>query len=64
MRDPDRIPIILNQIEMLWEKYPDLRLGQLIMNALVYDLYNTEDEDLVDRLYGFYDDLEIRLEQD
>jgi len=63
MRDPDRIPVILSQIEMLWEKYPDLRLGQLIMNALVYDLYNTEDEDLVDRLYGFYDDLEIRLEQ-
>ena len=54
-RDPDRIPVILNQIEMLWERYPDLRLGQLIMNALIYDLYNTEDEELVDRLYGFYD---------
>ena len=64
MRDPDRIPIILNQIEMLWEKYPDLRLGQLIMNAVAYDLYNTEDDHLVDRLYGFYDDLEIRLEQE
>jgi len=65
MRDPDRIPIILNQIEMLWEKYPDLRLGQLLLTIESEEgLFYIEDEDLVDRLYGFYDDLEIRLEQE
>ena len=65
MRDPDRIPIILSQIEMLWERYPDLRLGQLILNVFgKNDFYGVEDEELVDRLYGFYDDLEIRLEQE
>ena len=65
MRDPDRIPIILNQIEMLWEKYPDLRLGQLLLTIESEEgLFYIEDEELVDRLYGFYDDLEIRLEQE
>jgi len=33
MRDPDRIPLILEKVRELWEKYPDLRLGQLIANA-------------------------------
>lgn len=64
MRDPDRIPVILAQIEQLWERYPDLRLGQLILNIFRDDFYHVEDEDLVRRLYDGYDDLEIRLSQD
>lgn len=62
-RDPDRIPMVLWQLEQLWERYPDLRLGQLISNALQIDIYHVEDADLVRRMYAFYDDLEIRLEQ-
>lgn len=64
MRDPDRIPVILGQIEQLWERYPDLRLGQLILNIFRDDFYHVEDEELVRRLYDGYDDLEIRLSQD
>ena len=30
MKNNVRIPIILKEIEQLWEKYPDLRLGQLL----------------------------------
>jgi hypothetical protein len=33
MRDPKRIPVMLEKIRVLWEKYPDLRLGQLIENV-------------------------------
>lgn len=64
MRDPDRIPVILGQLEQLWERYPDLRLGQLILNAFRDDFYGVEDEDLIRRMFDCYDDLEIRLEQD
>jgi len=34
MRDPGRIPIILTTLQSVWEKYPDMRLGQLLMNVV------------------------------
>ncbi len=33
MRDPDRIPAILRALEEVWRADPDLRLGQLLVNA-------------------------------
>ena len=30
MRDPKRIPRILAKVEKIWEKYPDMRLIQLL----------------------------------
>jgi uncharacterized protein YihD (DUF1040 family) len=30
MRNPKRIPIVLEKLKEYWEKNPDLRLGQLI----------------------------------
>jgi hypothetical protein len=33
MRDPKRIARILKQVETLWNKYPDSRLGQLLVNT-------------------------------
>jgi len=64
MRDPDRIPLILQRIEQVWERYPDLRLGQLLLNVMGDPpLYGIEDEELARRIEGFYDDLEIRLEK-
>jgi uncharacterized protein YihD (DUF1040 family) len=33
MRDINRIDRILKLIEKTWKKYPDLRLGQLLVNA-------------------------------
>lgn len=33
MRDPNRIPRIIEKLQRFWEQNPDLRLGQLIDNA-------------------------------
>ena len=32
MRDPNRIPVILDELKEYWIRYPDLRLGQIISN--------------------------------
>lgn len=51
MRDPNRIPHILHEVQRVWEAFPDLRLGQLILNvAPDPTLYYLEDEELVHRL--------------
>jgi hypothetical protein len=54
MRDPDRIPLVLNTVREYWEKNPDLRLGQLVQNfAMVEgydDAYPLEDSKLLDLL--------------
>src|SRR5687768_5786193 len=34
MRDPARIDRILAAVRKVWVEYPDLRLGQLIVNAI------------------------------
>lgn len=34
MRDKHRIPEVLKELEETWKLYPDMRLGQLIINAL------------------------------
>ena len=54
MRDPERIPKTLFQIERVWECYPDLRLGQLILDAVdAKQLYYMEDEQLIEYLFKF-----------
>ena len=50
MRDPNRIPEVLARIERVWRRFPDLRLGQLISNAVYCDPFHIEDERLVDLL--------------
>lgn len=56
MRKKERIPKILAEIQKIWEDNPDLRLGQLINNAISSDtvLYYIEDNDLLDYLKRFY----------
>lgn len=55
MRDPNRIDLILDQLKTLWKKYPDLRLGQLILNVLQDPLlYYVEDEQLIEALEKAY----------
>lgn len=51
MRNPKRIKAILNKIQQIWTKYPDLRLMQLLLNYLpnseidrIKDQYYTEDD--------------------
>lgn len=55
MRDPKRIPIILKEIEKIWDESPDLRLGQLLCNVLRDPaLYYIEDDKLVEYLKMYY----------
>ena len=60
MRDPKRIPKILDRLRIVWEKYPDLRLGQLIENVFPntsYDFisaYNLEDERFIGEIEDYY----------
>ena len=53
-RNPKRIPGILKILEKIWKKYPDLRLGQLLENAVKKNLYYMEDEKLMEELEKFY----------
>ena len=49
MRNPKRIPRILSLIQELWQRYPDMRLGQLIVNVSPTHeqyLFYAEDETL------------------
>ena len=60
MRDPKRINKVLAAIGEVWEKNPDLRLGQLLSN--VYrdpSLYYIEDDKLVEEIKKYYSDLDI-----
>lgn len=49
MRNPQRIPRILDLLEKAWKEVPDWRLGQLVYNISEctewYDVYCMEDDD-------------------
>ena len=52
MRDLNRIPETLKELEILWKRYPDWRLGQLIVNlnrelTLRDDPFYLEDDKLL-----------------
>lgn len=55
MRDPKRIDRILGLVEKIWKLGPDLRLTQLIMNALKIntDPYYIEDDKLEQALRDY-----------
>ena len=52
MRDPNRIPRIIETLSRLWQARPDMRLAQIIVTAGNLsgasddNMYNVEDEDL------------------
>ena len=52
MRDPGRIPKVLEVLSKTWHKYPDQRLCQIISNAIPsgIDGFYLEDDDLVNIL--------------
>lgn len=55
MRDPERIDKTLEELKKIWKKYPDLRLGQLILNAAKDPaLYYLEDKQLIEILKEVY----------
>lgn len=50
MRDPKRIPEILEKLRVIWERVPDWRLGQLINNVTYVSsvpAFYVEDEELI-----------------
>ena len=55
MRNPERIPEILKELERFWKQVPDLRLGQIISNLSYESMRNNdpfymEDDDLLELL--------------
>ena len=55
MRNPDRIPKILKELEEFWKQVPDWRLGQVISNISyetlgVNDPFYLEDDELLEEL--------------
>jgi uncharacterized protein YihD (DUF1040 family) len=34
VRNPERIDIVVAKLEKVWKQYPDMRLGQLVINAV------------------------------
>lgn len=59
MRDINRIPRIIAQLERCWLKAPDMRAGQLIENIRDFsgidDLYYMEDDSFEVLLQEFYE---------
>lgn len=58
MRDINRIPKILERLQQIWEKHPDLRLSQLLVNLQTFkndDLYYKEDEAFIKMIEEFYE---------
>lgn len=62
MRNKDRIPDVLFEIERIWKKTPDLRFYQLVDNltdlykkekGLNYDSFYVEDDGLLEWLKEF-----------
>lgn len=68
MRDKNRIPKILNELERIWKANPDFRLGQLIVAGVkpkepCPEVFYIEDEDLMDGLLKFDDRVELETEK-
>ena len=56
-RNDEYIKKTLKRIENLWKKYPNLRLGQLLLNAedkLGADFYFLEDDSFLYQVEKFY----------
>lgn len=62
MRDPNRIDKVLYIIGVVWHKYPDLRLGQILTHiASSKDLFYIEDEELYKRTKNFIKNMRNQL---
>lgn len=57
MRDPRRIARMIQQLESAWHAFPDMRLGQLVLNITrvetTSDLWNLEDDQIEQLLETF-----------
>jgi len=62
MRDPERIPRMLETIGKFWEKHPDLRLGQLMVLMAQYGVEDAKKDSCRSVFYVEDDELIRRLE--
>lgn len=55
MRDPNRIPELLATLGAIWTYCPDMRLGQIIVNATGHtgDMFHYEDDEMLEKLQQF-----------
>lgn len=63
MRKPDRIKIVLEQIEQIWMSNPDFRFGQLIMVIAQTGehnpkLFHMEEDELLEKIKVLQNQLE------
>ena len=59
MRDPKRIPEMLQALGEVWMKYPDLRLGQLVDNARFFNEDGTTQDSRIP-MFMVEDDLTLK----
>ena len=55
MRDPTRIPEVLQIVEKLWKQMPDMRLGQLLWFLSAGDPFYLEDNALIQKVIEMID---------
>jgi uncharacterized protein YihD (DUF1040 family) len=57
MRDPERIKPLLQKLEALWQRHPDMRLCQLLVglseSATWNGFWNVEDDKILARLLEY-----------
>ena len=59
MRDPKRIPKVLDELRFLWEEVPDWRLGQIFCNLQRRenrDIFFYEDDELIKAIKDMIDE--------
>ena len=64
MRDINRIHPLMENIEAIWKKHPDMRLGQLLSCVVPdgRDIFYVEDDELLQLLADFEERLQKERE--
>lgn len=62
MRDINRIPDFLKNLEVVWKQYPDMRFGQLIVNCLGVDPFYISDNEAKEKIHQFGKIKEIKID--
>lgn len=53
MREIAHIRLFCEELAGLWEKCPDMRFGQLVVNSLGIDPFYIEDNDALEKIEAF-----------
>jgi len=64
MRDKNRIPAFLSELQKCWEKVPDWRFGQFISNVLgtcKKDPFFYEEEEMIKLIKDYFNNYKLFL---